>query len=77
MGSRFPAVTAKQVIRVLNQLGFRLTRQAGTSHAVYRRDSDNRRTIVPIHPGQILKRKTLKAVLHDIALSIEEFRKYL
>lgn len=77
MGRRFPAVTARQVLRVLHGLGFRLARQAGTSHAVYRRDSDGRRTVVPVHAGTIVKRKTLAAILDDAGLTPNEFRSLL
>ena len=31
---RFPAVTAKEVIRAVKKLGFEFSRQSGTSHAV-------------------------------------------
>lgn len=77
MGQRFPAVTARQLLRVLHGLGFRLARQSGTSHAVYRRDSDGLRTVVPVHPGTIIKRKTLGAVLNDVGLTPDAFRKLL
>ena len=69
----FPAVTSKEVIKVLEKIGFEFLRQTGGSHAVHKRKSDNKRTIVPIHSGQIIKRKTLKAILKDADLSIEKF----
>jgi len=49
---RFPAVTAREVIRVAEQLGFRLVRETGSSHAIYKRESDGRRTVIPRHVGQ-------------------------
>lgn len=77
MGERFPAVTAKETIRVIKKLGFVFARQSGTSHAIYYRNSDRRRTVVPIHAKTILKRKTLKAILNDAGIAIEEFRNLL
>lgn len=77
MSKRFPAVTAKQVIRVIAHLGFEFSRQAGTGHAIYRRAFDGKRTVVPLHAGVVLKRKTLKAILADIGITIEEFRDLL
>jgi predicted RNA binding protein YcfA (HicA-like mRNA interferase family) len=77
VSTRFPAVTAKQVIRVITHLGFKLSRQAGTSHAIYFRASDGKRTVVPIHAGVTLKRKTIKAIFADISITVEELRKLL
>lgn len=73
MSPRFPAVTSDAVIGVLIKLGFRFKRESGSSHAVYYRESDKRRTIVPRHSGRIIKRKTLKSILSDTGLTIDEF----
>jgi predicted RNA binding protein YcfA (HicA-like mRNA interferase family) len=74
---RFPAVTAKDVIRIAHNLGFEFSRQSGTSHAVYKRQSDKRRVIIPKHPSITVKRKTLAAIISDLGITIEEFRKLL
>jgi predicted RNA binding protein YcfA (HicA-like mRNA interferase family) len=70
---RFPAVTSKEVIRVLEKIGFRFVRQSGSSHAVYKRAADRKRTIVPIHSGKVIKRKTLRAILKDADLTVDAF----
>lgn len=72
-GRRFPAVTAREVVRVLEHIGFTFARQSGGSHAIYRRNADRRRTCVPIHAGKTPKRKTLKAILQDAGLSVDDF----
>ena len=74
---RFPAVTAKDVIRAAKKLGFEFSRQSGTSHAVYKRQSDKRRVIIPNHPAVTVKRKTLAAIISDLGITVEEFRKLL
>jgi len=71
-----PVVNAKEVVKVLEKVGFKRTRQSG-SHAVYKREGDHRRTIVPIHPRKSLKRKTLKSIINDAGLTAEEFKKLL
>lgn len=76
MSNRFPAVTAKQVVKVLRKIDFELKRQSG-SHAIYQRPRDKRRTVVPIHSTKALKRKTLKAILDDARLTMDEFTKLL
>jgi predicted RNA binding protein YcfA (HicA-like mRNA interferase family) len=73
--ARFPVVTSRDVVRVLTKLGFVLSRQAGSSHAIYRRPSDNRRTVVPIHARKTLKRRTLAAILRDAEIEADEFRR--
>lgn len=73
MTPRLPAATSNEVVSVLVRIGFRLKRQAGSSHAIYFREADGKRTTVPIHPGKTLKRKTLKSILADAGLTITEF----
>jgi len=75
--NRFPAITDREVIRVLRKLGFEFYRQAKGSHEVWRRISDGRHTVVPRDRGQTIKRRTLKSILNDIGLTIEEFRNLL
>jgi len=74
---RFPAVTAKDVIRAAKKLGFEFSRQSGTSHAVYKRQSDKRRVIIPNHPTVTVKRKTLAAIISYLGITVEEFIKLL
>lgn len=73
---QFPALEAKAVIKGLQKVGFQIVRQSG-SHVVLKRVKDKRRTVVPIHSKKILKRKTLKAILVDADLALEEFMKLL
>jgi predicted RNA binding protein YcfA (HicA-like mRNA interferase family) len=72
---RFPAVTAKDVIRAAKKLGFKFSRQSGTSHAVYKRETDKRRVIIPNHASVTVKRKTLAAIISDLGITVEEFKK--
>lgn len=74
MTPRFPAATSDDVLRVARKLGFDFSRQAGTSHAIFKRASDKRRIVIPIHPGKTIKRKTLLSIIKDLGISQEEFR---
>lgn len=71
MSNRFPRVTATDVIRVLEKIRFILVRQSG-SHKIYR-NSEGRRVTIPYHGTEILKIKTLKNILNDANLTVEEF----
>ncbi|MGL5836764.1 MAG: type II toxin-antitoxin system HicA family toxin [Waterburya sp.] len=69
--SSFPSVKAKDFIKVIKKLGFKLDRQKG-SHAIYKDDRGNR-VIVPIHSGKDLKQGTLLGMIKDIGIDKETF----
>ena len=75
MSPRLPAVTAGQVIRVLEKVGFGLARQSG-SHRIYK-DAAGRRVTVPFHSGKILHPKVLRSILADADLTLEDFIRLL
>lgn len=71
-----PRVTARDVVRVVGRLGFTEDRRSG-SHAVFYRAGDGRRVVVPIHAGTVIKPKTLKGIVADLGIDMDEFRKLL
>ena len=56
-------------------LGFEFRRQR-RSHVIYVRASDEARVVIPMHGGDI-KRKTLRSIIQDLKISIEEFAEML
>jgi predicted RNA binding protein YcfA (HicA-like mRNA interferase family) len=72
---KLPATSAKDLVRVAERLGFVFRRQRG-SHAIYVRASDQARVVIPIHKGE-LKRKTLRGIIQDLKVSVEEFANLL
>ena len=68
--SKLPVVSGRDVIRALTKAGFRVVRQRG-SHIVLRRDDPFAQTVVPDHPE--IDRGTLRAILRQINMSVEEF----
>lgn len=77
MSTRYPVVNSKQIVRVLEKVGFVFVRQTGSSHAIYKHKTNNKRTVVPIHSGVSLKRRTLKSILDDAGLNTNELRQLL
>jgi len=75
MSDKLPRVTAKEIIKVLENKGFSLVRQSG-SHKIYK-NSKGVRVTVPYHPGKILHPKLFKAILKDAELTIEDFERIL
>ncbi|MBC7264075.1 MAG: type II toxin-antitoxin system HicA family toxin [Chloroflexi bacterium] len=71
MPDKLPSVQARQVIKVLEALGFQRIKQSG-SHATYRHPN-GRWTIVSIHPSKTIPKGTLRKILRDAGLTPEEF----
>lgn len=70
--AKLPSIPAREVARVAQAVGFVLHRQRG-SHAVYYRAADNRRVVIPMHGRKDLKPGTLRGIINDLGLSVEEF----
>ena len=77
MTSIFPDVNSKQIVKIIEKLGFEFIRQSGSSHAVYRRASDGHRTTIPIHRKKSLKRRTIKSICKDVGISLEQLKELL
>jgi len=73
--SKLPVIEAKELIRILNKLGFFKFHQVG-SHAQFKHPN-GRRVTIPIHPGKDIGKKTLRGIIDDLDLSLEEFIKIL
>ena len=76
MSDRLPRVDCQQLILALKHAGFEEQRQRG-SHLHLRRASDNRRVTVPVHKGRTVPLGTLRAILRDADISIDEFHDLL
>jgi len=70
MGS-VPILKPKEVITILEKLGFKEVRQKG-SHKQFRH-SDGRVTTVPFHKGRDISPILLRLIAKDIYLTIDEF----
>jgi predicted RNA binding protein YcfA (HicA-like mRNA interferase family) len=62
---------ARKVLKILNNLGFKIIRQHG-SHVVLKH-SDGRMTVVPIHSKEEIGPGLLLKIIKDAKLSREEF----
>jgi len=73
---KLPAVKSRELIRVLKKLGFREHPERGSSHLVFTH-SDGRRTVISRHAGKDIPRGTLRGILRDLGISVDEFVKLL
>ncbi|MFH1849746.1 MAG: type II toxin-antitoxin system HicA family toxin [archaeon] len=73
--SKLPLFSAKEVIKILQKMGFQTIRQEG-SH-VFMRHPDGRTTVIPNHPGEDIDRGLLNRILKkDLGIEREEFLKH-
>ena len=72
--AKLPIASAREVIKVLRRLGFRVVRQTG-SHIHLWHEKKRTLVTVPNHPE--LAKGTLLAILKQARLSREEFLKEL
>jgi predicted RNA binding protein YcfA (HicA-like mRNA interferase family) len=70
--AKLPSVPGRAVAKVAEAIGFVFDRQRG-SHAVYWRDSDRRRIVIPVHGSKNLKPGTLRGIIADMGLTVDEF----
>jgi len=63
----------EQVIRKLKKAGFHFDRQAKGSHEIWYNPKTRRRTTIPNHPGIDLPKGTLRAIIKQTGLTLEEF----
>lgn len=75
MSNKLPKLTASEIIKVLEKCGFVQTRQSG-SHKIFKNKNGIRAT-APYHSGKIIHPKTLKSILSEATLSVEELNKLL
>jgi len=72
--SKLPVLSGKQCIKALAKAGFSFKRQEG-SHVTLRRDEPFVQLVVPLHNE--LDRGTLRAIIHQAGLPVNEFIKLL
>jgi predicted RNA binding protein YcfA (HicA-like mRNA interferase family) len=70
-----PAVRGDKLVRALERAGFSVTRIRGSHHRL--RHPDGRSTTVPVHPGRDVPKGTLRSILDDTRMTVEDLLTYL
>ena len=74
--SDIPSLSYTKIINAMQLLGFVVLRQKGSHIRIQKRTEDRViKTIVPAHKP--VKRNTLRQILKQCDIDIEEFKKYL
>ena len=71
---KLPRISGRECVRALEKQGFYFKRQAG-SHIILRRDDPFSQVVVPDH--EELDRGTLRAIIRQTGLSVDEFSNLL
>jgi len=71
MSPKLPVISGEDLIRVLRKFGYEIARQKG-SHVRLRNESEPRRLLVTVPLHKELAPGTLKNVLSDARISVEE-----
>lgn len=74
MSPRLPVLKPKEVVKILEKLGYRQHRQSG-SHLVLIKDGSRIQPIVPIH-NRDLKKGTLRSIIRQTGCTVEEFFRF-
>jgi len=70
---RLPSVKARDVIRALHGAGFSIVRTSGSHYRLVHDTDPTRMTTVPVHGGKDIPRGTLRDIIKQAGLTIDEF----
>ena len=72
MSNKQIVITGKELIKILERLGFTIVRINGSHHRL--KHEDGRVTTVPVHKNEDVAKGLLRKIIkEDIQLSMEEF----
>ncbi|MBI4722877.1 MAG: type II toxin-antitoxin system HicA family toxin [Candidatus Stahlbacteria bacterium] len=72
--SKLPRISGRECVKALEERGFYFKRQEG-SHIIMRQNNPFRQVVVPDHKE--LDRGTLRAIIRQSGISLDEFIKLL
>ncbi|MBR0756849.1 type II toxin-antitoxin system HicA family toxin [Bradyrhizobium jicamae] len=72
-GNKLPVVNGRRVIQALTKAGFVVNRVTGSHHVLVYPGDPTRTVTVPVHAGRDLKPGTLRSIIRQAGLTVEEF----
>ncbi len=73
--TKLPVVSGEQVIKALKRAGFYVHHQKGSHVTLRRGEYPHDRVVVPVH--RAVKKGTLRSIIRDTGLTVEDFVKLL
>jgi predicted RNA binding protein YcfA (HicA-like mRNA interferase family) len=71
--TRLPVARGRDIVRALEKAGFVVVRISGSHHRLQHRDDPRRATTVPVHANRDLPRGTLRDIIDQAGMTIDEF----
>lgn len=71
--SCLPSLSAKSVIQALDRAGVDIIRISGSHYRMRHRTDPNRQTTIPFHANRDLPRGTLRDIIDQAGLTVDEF----
>jgi predicted RNA binding protein YcfA (HicA-like mRNA interferase family) len=72
MNQRLPTLKAREVVSALEKAGFQVSRTSGSHCRLIHASDPRRKVTVPLHGGDV-RRGTLRAIISQAGLTVEEF----
>ena len=70
--SKFPAVSGARVVRALERGGFVVVRISGSHHRLVHPGDPSKATTVPVHGAKTLRVGTMRNILKQTGLTVDE-----
>ena len=74
--SRLGSYRGEEVVRAFQRAGWRITRQR-SSHIILEKEGYEATLSVPVHKGKNVKRGTLRDLIKDAKMSVDEFLEHI
>lgn len=72
---RLPIRSWLEVVKALSKIGYKMDHQTGSHIIMRHKDPPHRRVTVPHH--KVISRGTLRAIIREIGLEVDDFVKLL
>lgn len=73
---KLPVLSGREVVKILQKQGYEHVRTTG-SHAILRKQSEGKTTVIPVPLHKELAPGTLLSIIHQTGLTKEEFVKLI
>jgi predicted RNA binding protein YcfA (HicA-like mRNA interferase family) len=74
---RLPVTNGRAVVRALTRAGFVVDRIVGSHHVLAYPGDPSRTVVIPVHARRDLKPGTMRAIIRQAGLTVEEFNALL
>jgi len=71
MSEKLPALTGNELIKVLEKIGFVVSRIRGSHHVL--KHPEGKTTVVPVHSGETIGPGLLRKIIRDCGLERDQF----